>query len=448
MRIILTALVAALTAAGFASVLHADASGALFKETHKGKAERKVADDWWDNLPAWVAGLTTKNQFPRTHLPYEFQRDRLKSMRDGTNKFEIRDANKRQFNVYLMVQSGIDGNGLPQYTVSDKSEWLSWKSWPAKYIVETYPIESNNDDSDLVAFAAWLYDEKENELANRVLTVVHQRSSTLAPLIEAYICEKEKWDLPEEGLKQWNIWDIEYQKERQILVTPDVYEERLQEREKAAESTFKEIVKSRGDYKGRPPRRRAPSKQLVFIDWEIKQFQLKYGASDFAKKNDTVDTIGLIKDSIKDDLAIIKDNLKKADEIIKEPGNANQMEERAEYLEEVLKIDPWDTNLRSKVANAWYEWGNPLPHGNGCDRFDGMRNAIPHYEVILESYPNNTSILLALGRCWQAMENSKKARPYYEKVIEIDGTKGNAVTAKALIRNMEMKDANRSKQNK
>jgi tetratricopeptide (TPR) repeat protein len=109
-------------------------------------------------------------------------------------------------------------------------------------------------------------------------------------------------------------------------------------------------------------------------------------------------------------------------------------------------VDPQDLNLRSQTANAWYEWGNPAPHGNSCDRADGMKKAIPHFEVILQAYPRNTSFLLAIGRCYQALEDSKNARPYYEKVIEIDGTKGNANVAKSLIRNMEQKDAARAKQ--
>jgi tetratricopeptide (TPR) repeat protein len=115
-------------------------------------------------------------------------------------------------------------------------------------------------------------------------------------------------------------------------------------------------------------------------------------------------------------------------------------------MEEILKIDPEDLNLRSQVGNAWFIWGNPAPHGNSCDRADGVKKAIPHYEIIVKAYPSNTSFLLALGKCYQALEDSKHARVYYDKVIEIDGTKGNAVTAKALIRNMDMADQNRSKQ--
>ena len=344
-----------------------------------------------------------------------------------------------------MVRDGVDAQGRPVYVETSDSGWLPWKAWPAKYILETYPVESNSDDNNLVAMGAWLYSEKENDLANRVLTFVHNRNSELAPLIQAYICEKEKWDVPAEGLVEWNAWDIEYQLERRLLVTPAALEERVKDREKNASTSFKDLVRARGDYKGRPPRRTAPSMQLVLLEWEIKQWKIKYASSDFAKDSKNSDTLQDILDSIKDDLSVIKENLTKADEI-GASGDANDQKAKAEYLEEVLKLDPMDLNLRSKTANAWFEWGNPADHGNSCDRSDGMKKAIPHYEVILEAYPRNCAFLLAMGRCYQALEDSKHARIYYERVIEIEDGKGFAATAEALIRNMEQKDANRAQQ--
>lgn len=444
MKTIYTAMLAAVVAAGFAGTLRADAAEALFMKTHKGAKESKVAEDWYDALPAWVASLTSKNQFPTTHLPYEFDRGKLKNMREGVNKFEIRDANKKEFSVYLMVRDGVDAQGRPMYTSTNESGWLSWKGWPARYIVETYPVEDNSDNINLVAMGAWLYSEKENDLGNRVLTVVHKRDKELAPLIEAYICEKEKWDMPAEGLVEWNAWDIEYQVERRMLVTPEELAKRVKEREDKAKESFNELVKARGDYKGRPPRRNQPTMQLILLEWEIKQWKIKYASSDFAKDQKNADKLQDMLDSIKDDIAVIKENLTKADEL-GAGGQPNDLKAKAEYLEEVLKLDPLDLNLRSKVANAWFTWGNPIPGGNGCDRAEGMKKAIPHYEVILQAYPRNTAFLTAIGRCYQALEDSKHARIYYEQVLEIDGpNKGQGPTARQLLENMDKKDAARS----
>lgn len=438
-----TTLLAALVAVGFAGSLIAGPSEDLFAKTHKGMKEADVASKWYDKLPEWVASLTSKNQFPETWLPFGIEKGKLKSSKE-LNKFQIRDANKKQFSAYYMVRNGVDANGRTVYEKTNDFGWLSWKGWPAKSIVGTYPVEGNQDNTDLVGFAAWLYAEKENELANRVLTIVHGRDKDLAPLIEAFICDKEKWTLPSEGLKAWNAWDIDYQLERIVLVTPEEHEKRLKQRETDAATQFKDLIRARGDYKGRPPRRVTPTRQLVLIEWEIKQFKIKYGSSDFLKDTKNTDKLQEIQDSITDDLALIKDNLDQSRKMAAD-GDANELKKKAEFLEQILLIDPMDYNLRSQVANAWYTWGNPAPHGNSCDRADGMKKAIPHYEIIVQAYPNNTGFLMALGRCYQALENSKQARPYYEKVIEIDGNAGNGLTAKALISNMDQGDQNRAK---
>lgn len=427
--------------------LHSQAE-ALLAKTHHGARENQVANNWHSALPTFIHSQTSRNQFPRTHLPFDVDdkdpnRPRAIAMRTGVNKFEIRDANNREFRAFLMTQNGVDGNGLPIYVVTQKAIWLPWKSWPAKYILETYPVESNPEAKDLVAFAVWLYSERENQLANRVLTVAHGMDSELAPLIEGYICEKEKWTLPDDGLEEWSAWDMEYQKERKMLVTPEHRTKLQAEREREADRIYKELVASRGDYRGPyERRRRSPTKQLIFVEWEIKQFKLAFGGSDLLKDEKKQEELQTILDSITDDRAHIDAERKKLREI-DTTGKPNDQERKAQAYEGLLRLDPMDVSLRAEVAQAWFVWANPDQWGNSCDRVQGLKNAIPHYEEILKVYPNNTAFLIQMGRCYQAQEDSKNARVYYEKVIEIDGTGGQAPTAKALIRNMDIKDQNR-----
>lgn len=437
------AILAAFTLAG---ALHAQAGQPLFDKTHKGAKESKVAGDWYEKLPVWTNSLTSKNKFPQTWLPLDAD---FKPSQTA-NKFEIRDANKNQFSAYAMVRDGVDGNGLPVYKVTTNTKWIGWKSWPAKYVMVTYPVEGNTDEADLVAFGAWLFTEKENDLANRVLTQVHAKNKELAPLIEAYIAEKYGWKEPG-PLETFNIWDAEFQKERSILVTAADKTARTTAREKAAKAAFDEIVKSRGAYKGKAPRNPPPTKQLILIEWEIKQFKIAYASSDFLKDTKNADVLAAIMDSITDDKALIKDNVEAARKITQDPKNPNaakdpnKLKEKCERMELILKMDPMDTALRAETANSWFLYGAPADHGNGCERSEPIKKAIPHYEMILKVYPMNSAFWLALGRCYQALEDSKKARPCYDKVIAIEGDKGIGGTAKSLIRNMDAKDEARLK---
>jgi len=435
-----------LAAFAFAGMLQAQAGQPLFDKTHKGAKESKVQADWYEKLPVWTNAQTSKNKFPQTWLNL----DANFKPSNEPGKFEIRDANKNQFSAYAMVRDGVDGNGMPVYKATSESKWISWKSWPAKYVLITYPVETNPDESDLVGFAAWLFGEKENDLANRVLTQVHAKNKELAPLIEAYIAEKYNWKEPG-ALELFNIWDAEFQKERNILVTAADKTARTTAREKAAKAAFDEIVKSRGAYKGKAPRRPGPTKQLILIEWEIKQFKLAYASSDFLKDTKNTDVLAAIIDSITDDKAVIKDNVEKARKILQDPKdpnaskNPNNLKKKAEMMEAILLVDPEDTALRAETANSWFLYGAPADHGNGCERADGVKKAIPHYKLILQVFPKNSAFWLALGRCYQALEDSKNAKPAYDEVIAIEGDKGLGSTAKSLIRNMDARDEARMK---
>ena len=65
----------------------------------------------------------------------------------------------------------------------------------------------------------------------------------------------------------------------------------------------------------------------------------------------------------------------------------------------------------------------------------------------MKVYPENTSFLIWIGKCYQAQEDGK-AKVYYDKVIAICGKdKGDGKTAAALKDNMDKKDQNRQKKN-
>lgn len=436
-------------------VLAGDPGEALFKKTHRGAKESFVAKKWFEGLPLWVNELTTKKQYPQTHLDKKInEKGRLENLKrdEKPNKFEIREVQKGNYLFMVqMLPDGRNSDGRLVYKPSSRSAKVPLKYWSARFVVETYPVDSNRDDNDLIGFAAWLYDEKENWLANRVLTVVRERNDELKPLIDQYICEKEDWEQPADGLEVWNSWDAEYQKERSILVTPVEKNRLLEEREEAAEDAFDKILEMRGDYKGKISRRRKqPTAPLALIEWEIKQYKRAYSSADFAKKANTVDTLEDILDSIKDDKALIDDNWKNAKDLpaqFKNQGKSKGegLKAKAELMEKVLRLNPKNLRLKSEVANAWFTYANPAPHGNSCDRSEGCKKAIPHYEELLKVYPENIGLLMAMGRLYQAQEDSKKARPYYERVIELEPDGGNARTAKSLIRNMEMKDQQRGK---
>lgn len=423
----------------FAGALQAQGQ-ALFEKTHGGAKESKVASDWYTKLPTWAATLTSRNQFIETWL-----------MLDGNfkpsqtpNRFMIRDANKNDFNAFEMIRDGVDTDGRAVYKVTKSSKWIPWKGWQAKYIVSSYPVETNTDPKDLVAFAAWLFGEKENDLANRVLTYVHERERDWAPLIEQYLAEKNNWKEPGE-LVRWDLWDSEFHKKRAILIPASMEASRTTAREKAAADAFKELERSRGDYKGKPPRRNKPTKLLIFVEWEIKQFRIQFAGSKFIEDKKNADKLADMERSVRDDMDLMKDGLERANSIPKSSDDVKGIEAKLNLMEQYLALDPMSLHLRSQIGNEWYAFAKTDEYGNDCQRPAAARKAIEHYKILVDAYPQNLPYLTAMAKCYQALQESKQAGPLYDKVIEIDGDGQWGRTAAALKRNMELKDEHRQR---
>ncbi len=408
----------------------------LLEKMFPGKKESQVAQAWFDKLPAWVAEQVKINKFPRLYRT---------DSKDATKliKFEMCevDAKGTRYKYFDLVRDGTDAAGQPIYKRSLKFEWVEFTKLEARHLASTYPVKSNQKDDDIVGFAAWIYTQKEKRVANRVLTVLWESKADLKPLIEAYIIEKEGWKAAPGQLEIWNDWDSEYQAERNLLVTPEARDALLLEREKAAKNEFEAIIKARGNYdkKAKAPRKPQPTQHLMMLDYRIREFRRTYKASTFIKGKDVESKLVAIEDSIKDDQLTIKELRKQAaDETIGK-------QKRAQLLEVACALDPEDLALQGEVGNAWIAWADIAPHGNECAHSDGVQGARPHFEKILTVYPENTSYLIWVGKCYQALQDGK-AKAYYEKVVKLCGRdKGDGKTAQALLDNMDKKDQARAK---
>lgn len=405
-----------------------------------GKEEKRVAEIWYEKLPEYVVGQIKLNKFPNVYST---------NPADAKNplKLEIYDVDKSgtKFRYYVMVRDGTDANGRPVFKRSAKTDWMEFAKLEPKFLIYSYPTKGNPSDADVVSFAAWLYSKKANDQANMALTTLWNARTELKAPIEEWIIAKEGWKAAPGELEVFNAWDTQFQLERDVLVNKDLKDKLTGEREKAAKEEYADIIKVRGNYdsKQKPPRKPQPTQQLVFIDWRIKEFKRIYGSSDVYKGKDVEKTLTAISDSIRDDLDKIKD-IKKQGADAKGEGGKPDLKKKAEFMKLASALDPEDLALCGEVANAWLVYANIAPHGNTCDHNDGCKEAIPYIEKILKVYPENTSYLLTLGKCYQAMGNGE-AKKYYKRVVEISGKdKGDGKIAAALMDNMDKADAARA----
>jgi hypothetical protein len=434
-----------LTFGGLAATLEAQSSE-LLAETHRGAREDRVGSQWFDNFPTWVASFSNRNEFLVVQLPLEHIENRgnvtARPIRDGMNSFRIRDVNPRgMLNIRTMSIERLDNNGQPIYRDVRHDSWIRAQNIPAASVYELYMGQNIEEVNDIVAFACWLYSQRENDLANRALTVAHDRAPQLAPLIQGYIAEKEGWEVPEGGLERWGFWHEDTQSERFILVNAEKVEALKTERERNAAAEWRDIFAARGDYRGRPPRRRPPTRNLALIEWQVRQFRVKYQATEFIKESRNADQIQAVTDSINDDRALIRQLVEDAAEMPQ--NNPREVNERGQAMERALQLDPRNPTLLNDVALDWFKAGSIHDHGNNCDNNTAVRAAVAHFETLCNMFPHNTTYLYYQARCWQALQNSGNASPLYELIFELDGNAGMAPMARSFMRNMEIQDARR-----
>ena len=421
----------------------------VFAKLFPGKDEKKVAESWFAALPEFVVAQIKLNKFPNIYVT---------NPADAKNptKIEIFDVDKSgtKFRYTVLVRDNTDATGKALFKRSAKSDWMEFAKLEPKFLANMYPVKGNPKDEDVVAFAAWLYGKKAtsnaelkvvSDVANQVLSVLAGSRQDYKPMIEEWIIEKEGWKAAPGELEVFNAWDALFQMERDMLVNKDLKDKLVGEREKAAKDEHADILKVRGNFdkRQRPPRKPAPTQQLVLIDWRIKEFRRTFGGSTFFKGKDVDSKLTAIQDSIQEDLDAIKDLKKQSLEAKNESGKPD-LKNRAEILELASSLDPEDLALCGEVANAWVAYANIAGHGNSCDHTDGCKAAVPYIEKILKYYPENTSWLIRLGNCYQAMGDGK-AKSYYKRVIEICGKdKGDGRNAAAFMDNMDKTDAARA----
>ncbi|MCC6572500.1 MAG: hypothetical protein IT462_01800 [Planctomycetes bacterium] len=412
----------------------APADDTLPGKLHPGKKEADVAKEWFEKkLPAYIKGLVETNQFPKTYIEFP-GKDK------GVKPCEIRDITKNGFRAYQLVADNQDDSGKTVYRVSKDGVEFTFKHWPPQHMIDIYPVRTSTDDVDVSAVAIWLYSISQPRLANRVLTIIHQRNKDLRPLIEGYIIEKEKLKAKPGQLEIFNEWDSEFQLERVVLVTADDKLKLITERESAAKKKLDEIRLNRGDYDKDPAkRRRQPRKLLLMVQWDIKEFKRTYQATDLCKDAKTVTLLDEMSKSIDADFQIIRNNYEKA-QAFTSSQESDDWKKRAQILELLLKIDPEDIRLLQNVAGSWFDYARESSDSNSCMNEEGAKRAIEFYEKILEKCPQNTSFMINMGKCYQVQGNGK-ARDIYNKVIELDGKdRGNGAIATRLIEYMNSKD--------
>lgn len=351
--------------------------------------EQKIADDWYAHFQRWAVANLDGDKFIDTHFVVEDKSvpHRINSIEDG-----------RLFARQLRVEGDLRSEvGEPVR--------FEWKQWLPKYISGAYPVATNEDDQDVVAFAIWLYLNAEDALlGNRILTVLYERTETLREDICDYVRDRHGYR-SKDRLEVTEYWDTDFAKWRRVLLSDKDANAREKVREKA-EGAITELL---AEYFNREKR----TLTLDQIEYAIKQWLEKFDESRTHRKEESRITKAL--QGVAKDREKIKVHLDLAT-----PREAEDVEwdKTAEDYEKALELDPCSPLLLSKAANAWMTHGKPLFRKNDweCTHEGSIRKAKDLYYRWLDREPTSRKVMEQLVTCHHILGEDRKAQEMQKRI--------------------------------
>lgn len=354
----------------------------------EGVFEKKIADDWYRHFQSWVEDQCNAGQYPETFFA---------DSAGVTHPYRVRAVKETR-----LVCIELLGELREPATTSTTFQWEDWKP---RFVAGTYPVKTNEDSQDVIAFAAWLYLNSEDPfLANRVLTVVYERDEAMREAIAEYVIRRHGLS-EKDKLAVGEIWDSEFQKWRRVLLKKSDADERESKREADAKQTVNALLTEYADPETR-------TKTLAQLEFELKEWQIKYEETDAFKRSNP---------KVLKTLESIKLDHKKIDTLVQLAAGEVESNLQAEGYEKALALDPQSGLLLSKAANSWMEHGNPefLKNAWVCTHESSIRKAKALYYRWLERDPDNKPIMDQLVICHEVFRETNDADKMRRRIKEL-----------------------------
>lgn len=352
-------------------------------------------------LVNWLQVLCGEQKFPRTWLPTS----------GAPIPIEIRGATTRMLTYRELLDTGVlNDEGKPVRIAAPKDNATELAKWLPKYVAGTFPVESNKDDAQLVRFAVWLAEQKKPELANRVLTVLHQRTSAeVRPLIEQWL--KQTCGFKDGELVVASVYDPEFRLVRSELRPVADADKLRKDREKAAADEFSRIKAAMA----------ARTELLARIEFDLRMFERDF--ADTEKLKSLEKDRQRITQQIKDARTNIESHLKLAE------SHAGDLRAQAKCWQDASAEDPRNALYRSKAANLLMKHANLEPKTKKdlqATNENSLKEALPLLEKLNAEFPADAGILLNYALCLHFNQQFDEAKELYKRVIELDpkGEKG------------------------
>lgn len=281
--------------------------------------------------------------------------------------------------------------------------------------VATWYVSQYRTAKEMVAAACWLASKEALLDANAVLADFATHKTDNRADIEAWLCEKNGWTVPTDGLDLVEACDLERDLPYKLLLSKQAAAEHYKVLDKEAKKAFKELEDLQGDdVKGKPGFRRGqPKMRLATLQNYVANFEIHYGDTSFMKKKSNKGKLEDIKAAIAEDIEWVNSEKFKAERF----GIENDWPAAAKAYDQILRADPYNVGIMQATAEAWHKAAVVTDGARKAEDKAAAKKAAMIYESMNAYFPVQLAYLNHAGVNWLAYGDTKKAKQYHEEVI-------------------------------
>jgi hypothetical protein len=387
------------------AMLATSLNAGLMENTFPGKTEAEVASEFEQALPAFIEARMPENIKPRIRITHNRRELFLQCI-------EVKDE-------ATVWQELVRISWLPEslnYMYDVEGETFEFKTLelPPDQIASWF-IARYRPNEEMVRLAVWLAVNGHPMLANAKLAELVSARSDVKPYVDAWLCEKLGWTLPEDGLKLIETVDVAQGARGHLLLTAQANEARKREIESGARAALRELESIRGDIRGRAGTRGgSPKMRLDMLQKYVERFEEVYGETSFMQNRRNRENFTRIKESVAEDLAHIETEQYKADRL----GIDGDWAAAARAWEALRKTDPENPEVIRRTAEAYTRSAAISGGGSRAENPQAARTSAMLYDRLIEIYPRVLAYRNHAGYNWLAAGDKNKARGLFESVLQ------------------------------
>lgn len=335
-------------AAVLAVLVFCQAVSAGFIEDELGKSEADAAKQFEEELPKVLKNALTDKSKPKPQMYLKLSKKDIPLVQFVSEK----DGE------YTWEELARGGWSAP---VDSYSYFPYWGKKHKKKLKDIDPAEIANlldvryyTTKSMLRLACWLYINGADDKANAFMGELAEKNEKQRQDIEAWVCEKQGWKLPENGLILRNTFDFRSIRSSRMLITQDALDSLKKSREKQGSVRFKLLQEDVGSVKGKPGLRKiSPKVRLEILKRQLDEFEVMYGDLEVVKKKSNKKKLDAMKLKVEADLKYIEEQTLVCERMDSDAGlDVIELTVPAIAWRQLLRSDPNNDTLLKKTAAA------------------------------------------------------------------------------------------------